>query len=101
MNQVPVQNYQVQQQPILKPPILPPKASLGIANPSVNGSRAMLAENGNVIVLHKQQPPYIAPPYYENIEDVAASSMHISIISNLFLIKIYGGNPYADSILNI
>ena len=99
MNQVPVQNYQVQQQPILKPPILPPKASLGIANPTVNGSRAMLAENGNVIVLHKQQPPYIAPPYYENIEDVAASSMHISIISNLFLIKIL--NPSADSILNI
>ena len=75
-NQLPIQQYQVQQQPLIKPPILPPKAGLGVTNPS-NSSRApMLAkaeENGNIVIVQKQQPPYVAPPFYENIHDVATS----------------------------
>ena len=51
-----IQQYQIQQQPLIKPPILPPKASLGVANAS-NPSRApMLAkteENGNIMSLKK------------------------------------------------
>ena len=81
-HQAPIQHYTVQQQPIIKPPILPPKAGMGITHSSPNnidsnngnGSRAMLSENGNLIVVHKQQPPYVAPPFYENIQDVATSS---------------------------
>ena len=75
MNQVPIQHYQVQQQPLIKPPILPPKATLGVTNSS-GGSRAVVSDNGNLILLPKQQqPPYVAPPFYENIQDVATSSM--------------------------
>ena len=81
-HQAPIQQYTVQQQPIIKPPILPPKAGMGITHSSPNnndsnngnGSRAMLSENGNLFVVHKQQPPYVAPPFYENIQDVATSS---------------------------
>ena len=78
-NQVPIQQYQVQQQPIIKPPILPPKAGLGIvnqSNTSRTSSRASVLspeENGNIVIVQKQQPPYVAPPFYENIHDVATS----------------------------
>ena len=76
MNQFSIQNYQVQQQqPLIKPPILPPKAAMGVANPT-NTSRAVASENGQRNLFHRQpQPPYVAPPFYENIEDVATSSM--------------------------
>ena len=81
MNHIPNQQYHhVQQQPIIKPPILPPKATYGVANSS-NGSRtAILPENNanNIIVLQKQQLPYFAPPFYENIQDVATSSKYLS-----------------------
>ena len=74
-NQLPIQQYQVQQQPLIKPPILPPKAGLGVANPSNTSRTAVLPteENGNIVIVQKQQPPYVAPPFYENIHDVATS----------------------------
>ena len=89
MNQIPIQQYHhVQQQPIIKPPILPPKATLEVAN-SANAPRtAILPENNgnNIIVLQKQQPPYIAPPFYENIQDVATSSKYITYTHRSILI---------------
>jgi hypothetical protein len=39
---------------IIKPPMLPPKGS------------------------HAQQPPYVAPPLYENLQDASSSSFSLS-----------------------
>ena len=76
------QHYQVQQQPIIKPPILPPKASFAVNNSSTTG--AVVSDAGNLLLLQQQQqkrPPYIAPPYYENIQDVATSGKPFVILS--------------------